>query len=190
MAVTTDDSVLTPGELGDRRVIRVKHGQGKGQGQHLSTGRALLYGTLVVGTLDALDAIVFFGLRSGAQPVRIFQGIAAGLIGRTEASAGGVRTALLGAGLHYFIAFGIVATFFAASRYISVLRRAPVWSGILYGIAVYVVMNTIVIPLSAAGRGGLTWPIVVNGVLVNGVLIHMFGVGLPASLFAREARRD
>ena len=156
----------------------------------MSTRRALLYGTLVVGTLDALDAIVFFWLRSGVQPIRIFQAIAAGLVGRTEAIAGGFRTALLGVGLHYFIAFGIVATFFAASRYISVLRRAPVWSGILYGIAAYVVMNTIVIPLSAAGRGGLTWPIVVNAVLVNGVLIHMFGVGLPASLFARAARRD
>jgi uncharacterized membrane protein YagU involved in acid resistance len=162
----------------------------KGKGRRLSTGRALLYGTLVVGTLDALDAIVFFGLRSGAQPMRIFQSIAAGLIGRPAAIAGGLRTALLGAGLHYFIAFGIVATFFVASKYVRILGRAPVWSGLLYGVAVYVVMNAIVIPLSAAGAGGLRWPLVLNAVLVNGVLIHMFGVGLPASLFARAARSD
>ena len=44
------------------------------------------------------------------------------------------------------------------------------------------------VPLSAAGRGGLSWPPVVNAVLINGVLIHMFGVGLPASLFARWSR--
>jgi hypothetical protein len=32
----------------------------------LSTARALLYGTLVVGILDLADAFVFFGLRGGA----------------------------------------------------------------------------------------------------------------------------
>jgi hypothetical protein len=150
----------------------------------LSPGRALLYGTLVVGTLDALDAIVFFGLRSGATPLGIFRGIAAGLLG-PSARSGGLPTALLGVALHYFIAFGIVATFFVASRYIPILHRAPVWTGLLYGIAAYVVMNVVVLPLSAIGRGGLSWPPVVNAVVINGVLIHMFGVGLPSSLFAR-----
>ena len=43
--------------------------------------RAILWGTLAVGTLDALDAIVFFGLR-GVTPLRIFQSIASGLLGR------------------------------------------------------------------------------------------------------------
>ena len=150
----------------------------------LSTGRALLYGTLVVGTLDALDAIIFFGLRSGAMPLGIFRGIAAGLLG-PSARSGGLPTALLGVALHYFIAFGIVATFFVASRYIRVLHRAPVRTGLLFGIAAYVVMNVVVPPRSAIGRGGLSWPPVVNAVLINGVLIHMFGVGLPSSLFAR-----
>jgi hypothetical protein len=150
----------------------------------LSTGRALLYGTLVVGTLDALDAIIFFGVRSGATPQGIFRGIAAGLLG-PSARSGGLATALLGVGLHYFIAFGIVSTFFVASRYIGILRRAPIVMGLIYGIAAYVVMNTIVLPLSAIGRGGLSWPPVINAVVMNGVLIHMFGVGLPSSLFAR-----
>lgn len=50
-------------------------------------GRALLVGTLAVGVLDILDAIVFFALR-GAQPIRILQSIAAGLLGRA-AFAGG-----------------------------------------------------------------------------------------------------
>ena len=153
----------------------------------LSTGRALLYGTLVVGTLDALDAIIFFGLRSGAMPPGIFRGIAAGLLG-PSARSGGLPTALLGVGLHYFIAFGIVATFLVASRYFRILRRAPVLTGLLYGIAAYVVMNAIVLPLSAIGRGGLSWPPVINAVVINGVLIHMFGVGLPSSLFARSSR--
>ena len=36
----------------------------------LSPAQAILYGTLVVGTLDIVDAFAFFGLRSGATPVR------------------------------------------------------------------------------------------------------------------------
>jgi hypothetical protein len=149
----------------------------------LSGRQAVIYGTLAVGTLDALDAIVFFGLRSGAQPIRIFQGIASGLLG-PAARQGGVRTAALGVVLHYFIAFGIVVTYFLASRRIPVLTRHPVVCGLLYGLAAYAVMNLVVIPLSKIG--GPTMP--AAPVLANGLLIHMFGVGLPTALFARAAR--
>jgi hypothetical protein len=41
----------------------------------MTVPRALTLGTLAVGTLDLLDAVVFFGLR-GAAPHRILQGIA------------------------------------------------------------------------------------------------------------------
>jgi hypothetical protein len=149
----------------------------------LSTGRALFYGTLVVGCLDATDALVFFGLR-GVRPIRIFQSIASGLLGRA-AFSGGLPTAILGVALHFFIAFVIVAVFMVASRYFRILRRAPVVTGLLYGLAVYLVMNLVVLPLSAAGRGPLSWP-----VAINGVLIHLVGVGLPSSLFARATRDD
>jgi len=146
----------------------------------MSTPRALLYGTLLVGGLDALDAVVFFGLR-GVQPIRIFHSIASGLLGRA-AFSGGLRTALLGAVLHFFIAFVIVGVFLLASRAMPVLVRAAILSGLVYGIGAYVVMNYIVVPLSAAATGRFSWP-----VFINGVLIHMFGVGLPASLVARAA---
>ena len=149
----------------------------------LSPARAVVYGTLVVGILDAADALIFFGLK-GATPTRIFQSIASGLLGRA-AFSGGLRTALLGVALHFIIAFLIVSTFLVASRYIRILRRAPVWSGLIYGIAVYLVMNFVVVPLSAAGRGPLSWPVVVNG-----MLIHMLGVGLPTSLFARTVHES
>jgi hypothetical protein len=57
-------------------------------------------------------------------------------------------------------------------------------SGLLYGVAAYGVMNFIVLPLSKTGPPSLPAP-----VLVNGLLIHMFGVGLPIALFARAAKR-
>jgi hypothetical protein len=43
-------------------------------------------------------------------------------------------------------------------------------------------MNFVVIPLSALGSRSLTAPIVING-----LLIHLVGVGIPAVLFARAA---
>jgi hypothetical protein len=145
-----------------------------------SPARALLAGTLAVGVLDLLDAFIFFGLR-GAQPIRICQSIAAGLLGRA-AFSGGWRTAALGVGLHFFIAFCIVLAFFLAARRLRFLSTHWLLSGIVYGVAVYLVMNFIVVPLSAAGSGGpRAWPVVING-----VLIHMFGVGVPASWASRR----
>jgi hypothetical protein len=146
----------------------------------MSRGRALLYGTLTVGTLDILDAFVFFGLR-GARPIRILQSIAAGLLGRASFS-GGWKTAALGLALHFFIAFAIVLIFMLASRRLPVLTQQAVACGLIYGILVYLVMTFIVVPASAAAGGVPSWP-----VALNGVLIHMFGVGLPAALAARAA---
>jgi hypothetical protein len=151
--------------------------------RRLGAAQAILFGTLTVGTLDALDAIVFFGLRSGARPIRIFQGIASGLIG-PAARQGGLKTAALGVFLHYFIAFGIVLAYCLVSRRVRLLTARPVICGLLYGLVVYAVMNLVVLPLSKVG--GPSMP--ATPVLVNGLLIHMFGVGLPSALFARAAR--
>lgn len=145
-----------------------------------SPSRVLLTGALVVGTLDLTDAVVFFGLR-GAKPIRIFQSIASGLLGRSSFS-GGIPTALLGVLLHYCIAFGIVTTYYLVSRKLLALTRDPVVCGMAYGILVYCVMNLVVVPLSAAGHAQPTTP-----VFINGILIHMFGVGLPSALVIRRA---
>jgi hypothetical protein len=140
----------------------------------------ILYGALVVGTLDLLDAFIFFGLRSGVTPGRILQSIAAGVYGR-GASRMGIHGMGAGFLLHYFIAFLIVAIFYALSRAIPLLRRQTVAAGIVYGIAAYFVMNYAVIPLSATSRGPFVLP-----VFINGILIHAIGVGLPSAWFARE----
>jgi uncharacterized membrane protein len=136
-----------------------------------------------VGVLDLLDALVFFGLR-GVPPIRIPQSIASGLLG-AAAYRGGAATAALGTLLHFLIAFAIVAVYHLASRRWPSLARRPWLWGPLYGLAVYLVMNLAVVPLSAAVVGPKTLPVVVNG-----VLIHLFGVGLPSALSARAVRRD
>lgn len=145
--------------------------------------KAILLGGLVVGVLDITDAFVFFGIRNGIAPGRILQGIASGLLGRASFD-GGVLTMFLGAVLHFFIATTIVATYVLISRRMPVLSRWPFVLGPLYGIVVYIAMNYMVVPLSAAAHGPKK-PIVV----VNGLLIHMLGVGLPSALAARAASR-
>ena len=117
-----------------------------------SVGQAIAYGTLAVGGLDGLAAIVTFGLR-GTTPYRLFQGIAVGLLGRASFE-GGWGTSALGLVLHFVVALGIVTTFVVASRFLPALARRPLLVGPLYGVAAFFVMNLVVIPLSAIGSGG------------------------------------
>src|SRR5688500_16084412 len=85
---------------------------------HLPASRAIVSGALIVALLDGLYPVILYGLR-GVTPDRVFQGIAAGLLGR-EAFRGGMVTAALGLGLHVFIALVVVATYFALSAHVRV----------------------------------------------------------------------
>ncbi|HEY1461967.1 MAG TPA: hypothetical protein VGF44_00960 [Terriglobales bacterium] len=135
---------------------------------------AIFVGGLVAGTFDLTLAYIIFG-------VRMPQGIASGLIGRSAAFQGGVPTYILGIIIHYFIACSAAAVYYAASRKLEFLKEHPYVCGMYYGIAVFLVMNLIVVPLSAIhGHGPYTW----NG-LVQGLLAHMILIGLPIALSAR-----
>ena len=147
----------------------------------LTRRRAILYGTLAVGTFDILDAFVFFGTVRDVPPIRILQSVASGVLGRA-AYEGGWGAAALGLTLHFTIAFGIVTTFFLVSRRWRILAQHPFVFGPLYGLVVYAVMNLVVVPLSAAVVGHKTWP-----VIANGLMIHMLGVGLPSAVFVKAA---
>lgn len=150
--------------------------------------RAIAYGGLVIGALDLLDAFVFFGLRSGARPMGILHSIAAGGLGREAARAGGFTTAALGLFLHFLVAILIATVYVVASRFLPVLRRRWVICGITFGVIAYFVTTFVVVPLSNAGPGRISFVLPATPVLMNGVLIHAFGVGLPAAYFASRVR--
>jgi hypothetical protein len=135
--------------------------------------------TLIIGTLDIADAIIFYALR-GVSPIRILQGIAFGLLGR-PAFSGGIPTALLGLALHFFIAATVATIYILASRKFP-LSRHPFLYGTLYGIAVYIVMNYVVLPLSHIGLRPLP-PLVP---LINGVAALIFCIGIPTALIAHR----
>ena len=143
-------------------------------------------GGLVAGTIDITYACTFWGIKAGVLPPRIFQSVAAGLLGRDAAVAGGWSTAALGLVLHYCIATTVAFVFYTAARYAPGLWRRPWLWGALYGVAVYGVMTYIVVPLSRAGGGGgkpnVLW-------ITLSILIHAFGIGVPVALGARAALR-
>lgn len=140
---------------------------------------AILSGGLVSGVLDITAAIVVYGF-FGAKPVPLLQGIAAGLLG-AQAFAGGLATAALGLLCHFFIAFSAAAVYFMASRWIKFAVEHAVVSGVVYGVLVFFFMNRVVVPLSAARK----YPFSLKMMLI-GVTIHVFCVGLPIAIAARK----
>ena len=135
---------------------------------------------MAAGTLDLLAAFVNSGLRD-VSPTRVLQSIASGLLG-ADSFKGGVATAALGLVLHFIIATGATAVYYAASRKLNFLAKQPVVCGPVYGVAVYFFMNFIVLPLSAVPfKISYTLP-----VLITGLMIHMLCVGLPIALAVRR----
>ncbi len=141
--------------------------------------RAIGWGGLIGGVLDISDALLFYGIR-GVPPERLLQGIARGVLG-ARAAQGGWATAMLGLGLHFVIAFTAAAVYYAASRHLRMLRERPVVSGLLYGVAVFLFMNMLVVPLSAIHRSP-TVLFAFNIVSANAVLALMLFIGLPIAI--------
>jgi len=144
--------------------------------------KAISVAGLTCGALDISAALVVYGLM-GSKPLRLLQGIAGGILGPRTYS-GGISTALFGLALHFVIAFGAAAIFFLASRVMPFLLTHAVLSGVFYGIAVYFFMNRVVVQLSAATK----FPFSIKMMLI-GVIIHIFCVGIPISLSIRRYAR-
>jgi hypothetical protein len=139
---------------------------------------AILRGGFAAGVMDITAALVVYG-SFGLRPLRLLQGIAAGLLG-PRALDGGLAAALLGLLCHFLVAFSAAAVYLALSRKFPLLVRHFVVSGVLYGVAVYFFMNRIVVPLSNARKYPFSFKM-----MVIGVVIHIFCVGLPISTAVR-----
>ncbi len=141
---------------------------------------AILAGGLVAGALDAASAFLTFGWG-------MTRGIASGVLG-ARALTGGTGVWLLGLALHLTIALGAAAIYYLASRRLDFLREHFVVCGIFYGIAIYLVMNLVVLPLSAVPFP--VGPFTVKS-MIQGLMVHMILIGLPIAastrIFSRPA---
>jgi len=139
-----------------------------------SSPKAIVWAGLIAGAMDITAAFIVYGF-FGATPLRILQGIASGLLGPSSYEDG-MASAALGLLCHFTIAFGAATVFYLLSRQMPFLVRHFVPAGVLYGIAVYFFMGRVVIPLSRAHRGPFSLKM-----MIIGVTIHIFCVGLPIS---------
>ena len=140
---------------------------------------AIAWATLIAGILDISSAFIL-SYPKGVGPIRVLQGVAAGLVDRETAIKGGLPMAGLGLALHFFIALVVAFVFYVASRKLVFLTRHPIISGLLYGVIVYGFMYWIVMPLA--------YPIVHPSVSrdVTAVCVHMSLIGLPIALIVRR----
>jgi hypothetical protein len=154
------------------------------------TVRRILAAGVVTGVVDGLFA-VSLGCIYGAActPVRTFQGIAAGVLGRETALAGGVATGALGFTLHVFIAtgwataYGVLYQRWPALRRLTATPAGLAACAVVLGMFVMLAMNRLVVPLSFARP---TPPFTqVWWVLLLG---HPVFVGLPIVWIVREPR--
>ena len=140
----------------------------------------IVWGGLLAGTLDAVDGVAAFGLK-GMNPIQVLQYIASGLLG-IASFEGGLKTAGLGAILHYFIAFAVAAVYYVASLKLPGLHMHPVKWGLAYGVAVYLFMNYLVLPLSAVPKSPFS-----IGLFLNGVIGHALFVGFAIAWYAHRS---
>ena len=169
----------------------MSHNEFEETGKQVSPGRprpfdTIFFGGLAIGIGDLLFAFIFYGLILGAKPLRIFQSVAAGVLGRPAAIEGGVRTFLLGILLHFVVATCIATVYYFISLLLPFVIRNAVISGLVYGVVAYFGMNYLVVPLSAIGHRPGPKPI---WILVTEILGHALLVGLPVALLARRSAK-
>jgi hypothetical protein len=135
---------------------------------------------LLAGFLDITAACASFFFQTGKSPLVVFQFIASGILG-TSAFTGGYPVALLGLLLHFLIAFLFAGVYFFLYPRLPLLRRNPFWSGVGYGLLVWLVMSRLVLPLSLAPRR----PFALIPDLIE-MLILVGAIGLPISLLVHR----
>jgi uncharacterized membrane protein YagU involved in acid resistance len=102
-------------------------------------------------------------------------------INNRSAFRGGLATAGLGVLVHFAIALVVAAIYLLAFQLIPVSRSQWVIFGLVYGAAVWAVMNLAILPLTAVAPSHIP-----TAALLNGVIGRALFVGLPIAFFAHK----
>jgi uncharacterized membrane protein YagU involved in acid resistance len=139
--------------------------------------KSLIYGGLIAGTVDIGAAAII----NAINPLIILLAIASGLLGR-PAFQGGAGVMVLGLLLQWGMSILIAAFFSGAASLWPVLARRWILWGAIYGVVVFIVMNYVVVPLSAASHEA-THPL--SWFVENGLAMLVFGwlIALTANRF-------
>lgn len=146
--------------------------------------RAIVTGTAMSGSLDLLSAFAFSAVK-GVGPLRVLQGVAAGPFGDPVLQRASVPIALAGLIVHYALMTVMVTVFTIAASLLPAFRRRPLLSGVLYGLALYLVMYWFVLPL----RWPELFPRTGAWDVGNALFSHLICVGLPMGWVVERALR-
>ena len=149
-----------------------------------SSNSAVIRNVLLGGFLAGLADFIYPTVKTvmaGNPWTQPWKGVASGLIGQT-ARDGGLEMVALGASLHWFICISAAALLYLIVSRVKFLPRHWVPLAIIHGIAVLLVMNYVILPLSQIGRG--IYPL-------EKLHIHAFWhivlVGVPTAYFVARA---
>lgn len=146
--------------------------------------KAIAFGGLVAGTIDIGSACVINGL----SPMVILHAIASGLLG-AAAFREGWSAALAGLLLQWLMSLLIAALFVAAATRLAWLERRWIPAGVAYGVVIYLVMNLVVVPLSAAPFHPHFIPMKVFENLLAMILFGLIVSGSTKAFFGSGSRR-
>jgi hypothetical protein len=146
-----------------------------------TASRTVLLAGAVAATIDLVFAFVFFGWQLGITPLRVLQSVATGWYGRASFE-GGIASAAVGLVSHYLILMVAASLYLAASRGIAFVNRHAIACGLGFGVAIYLAMTFVIVPLSAAPMRSPA----LNVVSIGQFLIHPV-LGLAIALIVRRA---
>jgi hypothetical protein len=142
--------------------------------------RPIALGGMFIFIIQIIHQWITVTLLQGNPFILVWQYIASGILGNA-AFDGGIATALLGVLIHLIISFVIAGVFIVSAERIPLLRRYAIAGSLLYGFGVFIVMNMIVTPLSAAPplpAPTMPW-------LIEAIIEHILLVGLPLGILVR-----
>ena len=146
----------------------------------------LVSGIVLAGLCSGLIDLVYASVQTaltGGSVLRPWQGVASGLLG-PAARDGGLGIALLGVGLHFMFTFGAAAVLALIVWRLPWFTRRPLITGVLFGFGFLLVMNYVILPLSAIGR-----PIYVGQGFLTAIVGHIIMIGLPTAWFVTRGVR-
>src|SRR5262245_45939361 len=146
-----------------------------------SLARPIVLGGMFIFLSQCIHQWIVITLIQGTPYMLVWHYIASGVSG-DAAFEGGIATALLGLFIHLIISFAIAGVFILGADRIPLLRRYAIAGSLLYGFGVFIVMNMIVIPLSAAPQ----LPAPTMPWLIEAIIEHVLAIGLPLGILVRR----
>lgn len=146
------------------------------------------FGGVALGLSDLAFAALYWFLHNGLAPIRVPQSIAGWVLGTAAARAGGLATALAGAALYCAVVGAMVAGYMNLTGWRPALHSRAVSCGLMYGLAMYVLLFRIVLPLAVPAHAPAaamppSWTLA--------CLAAYAGIGVGCALLARaKAARD